>query len=341
MAGKVTIQDVARAAGVSPMTVSHVINAHPHVKDSTRERVLHAIDKLDYRVNVAARNLRTGRTGTIGLAVPEVDRPYFGQLAAEIITAAARRGFRVVVEQTGASRETELDALVLSRNRMYDGLILSTVGLGPADTELLRVDYPVVILGERIFEGPVDHVAMPNVEGASAATLHLIEQGARRIVMLDGAANDDVNMSSLRFQGYRQALADAGIAFDGGLLVELDEFTMQSGAAAVHDLVTRGIPFDAIFCVTDTVAIGVLRGLASEGIRVPDEVMVIGFDNIRESEFTVPSLSSVDPDHTTMAEKAVSLLMNRIERGSGASREEYVSGFHVVKRESTSRIAPA
>src|SRR5271154_2994407 len=179
----VTIGDVARAAGVSPMTVSHVINDHPHVRVSTRAKVLEVIEQLDYRVNLAARNLRTGRTGTIGLAVPEVDRPYYGQLAARIIRAAAKYNLRVAIEQTGASRDNELDALFLSRNRLYDGLILSTVGLGPADTDLLKLDYPVVILGERIFDGPVDHVAMLNVDAACAAALHLVQRGFRRIVM--------------------------------------------------------------------------------------------------------------------------------------------------------------
>jgi len=337
MAGAVTIQDVARAAGVSPMTVSHVLNAHPHVKDSTRERVLLAIEELDYRVNVAARNLRTGRTGTIGLAVPEVDRPYFGQLAAEIISAAEKRGMRVVIEQTGATRENELDALFLSRKRMYDGLILSAVGLGAADIDLLRVGYPVVILGERIFQGPVDHVAMPNVEGAASATRHLIEQGAKRIAMLDGALSDDIDMSHLRANGYRQALAAAGIAFDPELLRPLDVFTMKSGETTIRAAVRDGVKFDGVFCVTDTVAIGVLRGLATEGIRVPQQVKVIGFDNIREAEFTVPSLSSVDPDHAAMAEKAVDLLTRRIEDGDSGDQEEYVSSFRIVKRESTAK----
>lgn len=317
------------------MTVSHVINAHPHVKDSTRDKVLQAIDELGYRVNVAARNLRTGRTGTIGLAVPEVDRPYFGQLAAEIIAAARKRDMRVVIEQTGASRENELDALALSRKRMYDGLILSTVGLGPADSDLLRVDYPVVILGERIFAGPVDHVAMPNVEGASAATRHLIEQGCRRIVMIDGPHPDEVSMSNLRLLGHQRALEAGGIAYDPSLTIGLDVLTMEAGARTIHDLVEAGVDFDGVFCITDTVAIGALRGLASAGIAVPRDVKVIGFDNIRECDFTVPSLSSVDPDHTTMAEKAVSLLARRIRDGMGGRHEEYVSSYTVVRREST------
>src|SRR6478752_10823323 len=137
-----TLHDVAKAAGVSPMTVSNVLNKHPHVRAETRERVLKAIDDLGYRVNVAARNLRAGRTNTIGFAVPEVDRPYFAQLAARVIAKAQDAGYRVVIEQTGADRENELSAIVSSRTRMYDGLILSAVGLGTADRDLLTTDVP-------------------------------------------------------------------------------------------------------------------------------------------------------------------------------------------------------
>ncbi|SEH02011.1 DNA-binding transcriptional regulator, LacI/PurR family [Nonomuraea solani] len=320
------------------MTVSHVINDHPHVKNETRERVLRAIAELDYRVNVAARNLRTGRTGTIGLAVAEVDRPYYGQLAAAIIAAAARHGLKVAIEQTGASREGELDALALSRNRLYDGLILSTVGLGPADTELLKVDYPVVILGERIFDGPVDHVAMPNVDGARAATAHLIERGCRRVALIDGGfQGDEVDVSSLRYTGYREALDAAGIAFDPGLVAPIDALTMEAGAAAARRLADSGADFDGAFCVTDTVAIGVLRGLADRGVAVPARVKVIGFDNIAEGAYTVPSLSTIDPDHTLMADTAVDLLAQRLTEKGKNKREarEFISRFSVVAREST------
>jgi DNA-binding LacI/PurR family transcriptional regulator len=119
-----TIQDVAKAAGVSAMTVSNVINDHPNVRRATREKVLQAMARLDYRVNVAARNLRKGRTGTIGLAVPGVNSAYYGELAVAIIAAAVRYDLRVSIEQTGALRENELEALSLSRNRLYDGLLL-------------------------------------------------------------------------------------------------------------------------------------------------------------------------------------------------------------------------
>lgn len=331
-----TIQDVAKAAGVSAMTVSNVINDHPNVRKATREKVLDAMARLDYRVNVAARNLRKGRTGTVGLAVPEVNSPYYAQLAAAIIAAAERHSLRVCIEQTGASRENELDALSLSRNRLYDGLILSTVGMGPADVELLKVDHPVVILGERIFGGPVDHVAMPNVDGAQAAAQHLIERGCRRIAMVRGPVGEEVDVSSLRFTGYQKALRSADLPLDPGLVQSMETLTMRAGARCAREMVHGGLDFDGVFCVTDTVAMGVLRGLADAGVRVPEQVKVIGFDNVEESEFLIPSLSTIDPDHDTMARRAVDLLAGRIEQTQpGTDREEFVSHFSVVIRGST------
>ena len=338
-----TIQDVAKAAGVSAMTVSNVINDHPNVREATREKVLQAMARLDYRVNVAARNLRKGRTGTIGLAIPEVDRPYYGRLAAAIIAAAKRQGLRVSIEQTGALVENELAALSMSRNRLYDGVILAAVGMGAGLADRLKVDHPVVVLGERIFGGPVDHVAMPNVEASRAATRHLIERGCRRIVFLRGAVSDDagdVDVSSLRREGYRQALEAAGLPWEPVLERQLDAFTMEAGARCARELAADGLDVDGIFCVTDTVAMGVLRGLADAGARVPEQIKVIGFDNVDESAYLVPSLSTVAPDHEAMAEQAVAFLCQRIaeradQTNPAAAPQEFVAPYSVVVREST------
>ncbi|MEU5888982.1 LacI family DNA-binding transcriptional regulator [Streptomyces sp. NPDC047461] len=330
----VTIQDVAKAAGVSPMTVSNVINDHPNVRPSTREKVLQAMARLDYRVNVAARNLRKGRTGVIGLAVPEVNSPYYGRLAAGIIAAAERRGLRVSIEQT-ASRENELDALSLSRNHQYDGLILSAAGMSQADSERLKTEHPVVVLGDRLFGGPVDHVAMPNLEAARAATRHLIERDCRRIALLCGAV-EEVNPSSLRLTGYRQALEGAGLPADPALVQQVDRLGMREGAQRAREMAESGLDFDGVFCVTDSLAMGVLRGLADAGIPVPDRVKVIGFDNVSESEFFIPSLSTVDPDHEGMAARAVDLLIRRIEQTGPTSRhQDFIGDFSLVVREST------
>ncbi|MBT2518314.1 LacI family DNA-binding transcriptional regulator [Streptomyces sp. ISL-90] len=331
----VTMQDVAKAAGVSTMTVSNVLNHYPHVRDETRDRVLRAIDDLGYRVNVAARNLRAGRTNTIGFAVPEVDRPYFGQLASRIIARASAAGYRVVIEQTGADRENELSAIVSSRNRMYDALILSAVGLGTADRELLRVDFPMVILGETVFEGPVDHIALPNVEGTFAATRHLIARGSRRIAIVEGNDSLPPNVSSLRHGGYIRALRESGVEFDPALSIGIPELTLAGGRGAAERLVDSGTAFDGIVCITDTVALGVMRGLADRGVRVPEDVRVIGFDAIEEGEYSIPRLSTVDPDHDEVAALAVDLVLRRIAGDTEWQPREFVSSFRVVAREST------
>ncbi|WP_243740718.1 LacI family DNA-binding transcriptional regulator [Streptomyces sp. 8K308] len=326
---------MAKAAGVSSMTVSNVINDHPHVRRATREKVLEAMARLDYRVNAAARNLRKGRTGTICLAIPQVNSPYYGRLAATIITAAERHNLRVSIKQTDGSPEKEMEALSLSRNRLYDGLILSVAGMGQADAERLKADHPVVILGDRIFGGPVDHVAMPNLDASRAATRHLINRGCRRVVFLCGSL-EEVDTSSLRLAGYRLALEDAGLPPDPALIQQVGGLGMRDGAQRAREMAESGLEFDGVFCVTDSLAMGVLRGLADAGVRAPDQVKVIGFDNVEESEFFIPSLSTVDPDHDGMAERAVDFLTRRIEQTEPSTRhEEFVGGFSVVTREST------
>jgi DNA-binding LacI/PurR family transcriptional regulator len=331
----VTMQDVARAAGVSPMTVSNVLNDYPHIRDETRAKVLRAIDELDYRVNVAARNLRAGRTNTIGFAVPEIDRPYFGQLAAKVIARAAAVGYRVVIEQTGADRDGELRTIAGSSHRMYDGLILSVAGLGTPDRDLLRTDFPMVILGESVFAGPVDHLALPNAEGTYAATRHLIERGCRRIAIVEGDAHPaHTNVTGLRHDGYLRALRDGGIAYDAALSTSIPALSMHGGRQGATRLVESGVAFDGVVCITDTVALGVIRGLVDAGISVPGDVRVIGFDGIDEGEFSVPSLSTIAPDHDDLAKRAVDLL-GRIVDGAVGPQQEIVADFRVVEREST------
>lgn len=317
------------------MTVSNVLNDRPHVSDATRTKVLATMKDLDYRVNVAARNLRKGRTHTIGLAVPEVDRPYFGQLGAAVIEHGNRHGLHVVIEETGRSRESELSALALSRVRMYDGLILSTVGLGEADVDLLRVDFPVVILGERIFHAPVDHVAMPNSEGARAAVGHLLDQGCTRVAAIFGQMTGEPDMSTLRYEGYLRAHEDRDITPDPQLMMTMDELTPEKAIEAVNDLLGRDGGFDGLFCVTDYAAMGALRALSDAGLRVPDDVKVVGFDDVEWSRFSIPSLSSVRPDHELMAKTAVELLVSRIA-GEDTEPIEFIAPFSLSIRESTS-----
>ena len=333
----VTMQDVARRAGVSVMTVSNVVNEQPHVRPATRAKVLEAISELGYHVNTAARSLRQGRTGVIVLAVPEIDSPYFGLLATLLIERAAARGYDLLVEQTAARRDRELDAIARSRLRSYDGLILSAVQLHDDDAGLLQGDFPIVLLGERSYTQPLDHVLMANEEGAALATGHLIQRGCSRIAMLGGriGAPGDIDVGTLRARGHLSALAEAGWRADERLVRPVD-FTYEGGHRATHELLDEFGDLDGLFCATDLVAVGAVRALADRGVRVPDEVKVVGFDDVPLASFLTPSLTSVAPDHQVMADAVISMIVDRIEGARPADDYRvFTAPVRLSEREST------
>ena len=332
----VTMHDVALRAGVSVKTVSNVVNGYPYLRPATKERVEAAIADLGYQLNVAARNLRQGRTGMIGLAVPELSQPYFAELADMVIQAGEERGVTVLIEQTGAERDRELEVLHGARRRMTDGLIFSPLALGEDDRAELSVGYPLVLLGERIFHGPTDHVTMANEEGAYAATAYLLGLGRRRIAVLGTHPGERVGSSPLRIRGYERALVEAGLSLDPALLVPSGDWHRSTGAEAMERLLASGKQFDAVFALNDAMALGALRVLAARGITVPDDVAVIGFDDVDDARYSTPSLTSVAPGRREIARTAVSFLVARIAEPS-AKRPyvEYVAPYSIVEREST------
>lgn len=332
--------DVARAAGVSTMTVSNVINGRSaRVSEATKQRVLATIAELGYQVNLAARQLRMGRTGLVGLAVPDFDFGYFSELADRLADRLAVHGLRLVMERTGGSRSAELDTLSAPRLSAYDGFVLSVVAGDRDDLEQLRIDTPVVLIGERAVPARFDHVLMDNVGGARAATALLLRTGARRIALLGGKTSRQQTMPALRTRGYRKAHEDAGVPIVPELIISSVHRT--AGAyQAVRTLITDKIDFDAIFALTDTTAYGALRALAEAGRRVPDDVQVIGFDNLRASEYTVPSLTSVEPDNDAMADAICSLLVERIAQGATPVPARVIMPeAKIIERESTRSLA--
>ncbi|MGO4587541.1 LacI family DNA-binding transcriptional regulator [Paenarthrobacter sp. 2TAF44] len=334
----VTMSDVARLAGVSTMTVSNVVNGRRSVNLDIRKRVLEAVEESGYVMNRSARTLRTGTTGVIGLAVPALSHAYFGELSGRVIAQAAELGYRVAVEQTGLHIEDELDAVAMSRNLEYDGLILSALVLGPEEASLLNQSIPLVLLGEKIYGDAVDHVVMPNAEGAKAATAHLVEQGCQRIAWASNYSPETElhNVVLDRLKGYRQSLADAGLSDDPSLHVPMDQPSMEHAADGIKKLVHDGIEFDGVVAVTDAVAFGVIRGLKDAGLRVPEDVKVIGFDDVQQAAFSVPSLSTIAPDHDWMVRSSLSLLTERIKDRSPRPGRELVAPFRLIVRESTS-----
>ena len=331
----VTLHDVARLAGVSIKTVSNVINDYPHIRPATRERVEHAIAELGYTPNLTARNLRSGRTGAIALAVPDLGLPYFAELAASVIAAAESAGAVVLVEQTGGDRDRELDLLRSPRLKLTDGLIFSALGMGQADVAALEVPFPLVLLGERIFDGPTDHVTMRNVEAARVATEYLLASGRRRIAVVGANPGKVIGSAGLRLRGYRDALEAAGLPYDESIVVETTLWHRANGADAMRELFARGVEFDAVFGLNDTLALGAMRVLQESGVRVPNEVAVIGFDDLDEAEYSIPSLTTVDPGRRWIAETAVRTLLERIVAGESVGPPRLLlADFRVAVRES-------
>ena len=349
----VTMNDVATLAGVSLKTVSNVINDYPHVREETRARVTDAIATLGYRVNTTARNLRRGRTGMIGLAVPELQESYFGELADAVVRVADERGLSVLIEATRADAAAELEMLTNERRSMTDGLLFSPLLI---DAEQLRAAapvHPVVLLGERIFGVGLDHAALANIEGTRAATTHLIERGARRIVAVGSPPVDRIDdrfrglsereldrapitttSEQLRIEGYRRALTDAGIALDPELLLPTGPWRRASGAEALTAALERGLDFDGVVGLNDAVALGALHALQVHGVDVPGQVQVIGFDDLDEAAYATPALTTI---HQGRADVAAVALEQLGERFADPTREPrlVVLDFSLVERDST------
>ena len=331
------IHDVARLAEVSIKTVSNVMNGYPNIRPTTRQRVLDAVATLNYKPNLAARGLRSGRTGLISLIIPDLRTAYFAELADVVMRAADAQGLSVIILQSGADRDRELALLRDPRLGIVDGVLFSALALGEQDNDLLaEIPTPMVLLGERILHGPKDHVTMRNTEGVRAATDHLLALGRRRIVALGADPAQGLGSAALRLAGYRQALQEAGLEVDEALVVEVKAWSRSTGAAAMRGFLRGAVPFDGVVAFSDAIALGAMRVLQESGLRIPDDIAVIGYDDVDETRYTLPTLSTVDPGRDEIAEVAVRYLKERIDnRGDTTPPRNHLTTFKVIPREST------
>lgn len=308
---RVRLADVAARVGVSTKTVSNVVNGTGWVGDEVRARVLEVIDELGYRPNLAARQLRNGRSGLVGFVVPDLREPYFAEFVSLFVTSAQRRALTVLVAQTGGDRETELAMIEGEGMPALDGLVMSPLALRREDVENRRSTMPLVLAGEEaeslVVEG-VHHVGVDNQSAAAAATTHLIERGRRRIAAIGVQHDGPTATSRVRFEGYKQALQAHGIALDETLLGGVQHFNRAEGSTAVARLIDDGVDFDALFCFSDSLAFGAMHTLAARGIPVPGQVEVIGFDDIEEGKFLLPSFSTINPGVDEASEKILDIL---------------------------------
>jgi DNA-binding LacI/PurR family transcriptional regulator len=327
------LKDVAARAGVSIKTVSNVVNGYLHVAPDTRARVQEAIDELGYKPNVAARQLRSGRSGVIALALPELQSPYFAELAGLIVQAAERRSWTVLIDQTDGHAERERNLVAGLGRHAIDGLIFSPLALVGAELAGTG-ETPMVLLGERIWHGPADHVAIDNTVAATDVTRHLAGLGRRRIAAIGAQDRQSAVTAHQRLAGYREALDEAGLTPDPALIANADNFHRADGARAMARLLDRPDPPDAVFAFNDLLALGAIRTLLERGLRVPQDVAVAGFDDIEDGRFSTPTLTTISPDTERIAQLAVDLLAERLEEAPEPPREVRV-GHRLIIRESS------
>ncbi|GAB3738772.1 LacI family DNA-binding transcriptional regulator [Microlunatus parietis] len=330
-----TLRDVAARAGVSIRTVSNVVNDFHYVSEATRARVQRAIEETGYQPNLAARSLRGGRSGLIGLIVPEIDVPYFGELTRAFIEQLAGKDYTLVVDHTDGQPDRERDIVLRRRPApLFDGLIVNPLQLGADQLEVRSPPAPLVLIGEQVHSKQFDHVMIDNVRAARESVEHLISLGRRRIAVIGGPPDGWTKTTALRIEGYRAALRDAGRKPDPTLDVRTEALHRRDGAAAMEQLLALRRPPDAVFCLNDLVALGVLRTLSVHGVRVPDDIAVTGFDDVEDGRYSTPTLSTVAPDKTGIATLALERLMIRMagDRSPGVT---LFADHTFVAREST------
>jgi DNA-binding LacI/PurR family transcriptional regulator len=330
---RATVKDVAERAGVSPKTVSNVINGQVFVSPETRERVELALAALDYVPNLTARGLRNGRSGMIALALPDLATAYSSEMAHFFVEAAHERGWNVQIEETGSRPDREDTLLSRARAHLVDGLILNPVVLAESAVTRSSELPPVVVIGE-VEQNRTDQVLVEPIAAAAEMTRHLIDRGCRRIAIVGSARTMETATARLRADGYRAALRDAGLPQEAPLEVGCDDWSPRGGAEAIRAFLDGNRLPDAFFCFTDSIAIGAMSELARRGIRVPQDVLVAGFDDVLPGEYAIPPLTTVSFDKRRFVGAALDHLARRIERS--ASRPTRTAIPHrIVTRAST------
>lgn len=304
-----TITEIARRANVSVATVSKVLNGKDrYISEETRQRILAIAQESGYVPNALARSLRSKTSLTLGVIIPDVMNPFFAELARGVEDAAEKRGYSVILCNSDNQPEKSDKYLQVLQEKMVDGIIL-TASEEAVSASQRRRNTPMVLLDRDVsVPGSVGRVTVDNRKSAATATNHLIERGCKRIGFI---SSNQVNRSSSdRLAGYRDALASAGLPFDPDL-VFLQHYTIDTGIQGVTKLIEQSI--DGLCCGNDLIAIGAIRTLKELGHRVPEDIKVIGFDDILLSEFIDPPLTTIRQPIYELGYEAVEMLLGMIE----------------------------
>ena len=330
----VSINDIAKYARVSKSTVSRILNDKGKFSKDTIDKVLQVVKKLNYSPSMVARSLRNRRTKTVGLLLPNIANPFFPAILKGVECVASENGYVVVLCDSDERKEKESLYFQIFENRWVDGIIFSGITGDEEEQKYIRTIHekgtPVVLI-DREIEGYFTNVVMiDNKRAAFDATTHLLELGHKKIGHIAGLQNIKVFVK--RLEGYKEALAEYGIDFDPTLMEEGD-LSIESGSCAVRQLLKKKVTFTAIFAGTDLMAIGCIKELQKNGLRVPQDVSIVGFDNISLASLVTPSLTTVAQPTYEIGAEAMNLLIKSIEK-KGALKNKIILPTELVIRES-------
>ena len=331
-----TLNDVARIAGVSPSTVSRILNGSAVVARDKRERVLHAVKQLGYRPNVMARGLARGQSMSIGVLTQAISSPFYGETLAGIEEGLAGSGYHPIFVSGHWQISEEREAIEVLTSRRVDAIILTGSSVPDKELRALAGRMPLVIVGRSV-PGLEDRcICVDNTAAESLGVQHLITLGHRRIAYLTGIASGQKDAFE-RFEAYKKTLEYAEIAFDPSLVVEGD-YTERSGLFAVESLFTRGALFTALACANDQSGYGARLALYRRGIRVPEDVSLVGFDDLQSSAYTTPPMTTVRQPIVAMGRTASLMAISFL---SGQAFEHTGHVAELIVRESTAMLRGA
>ncbi|GAA4707981.1 LacI family DNA-binding transcriptional regulator [Brevibacillus fulvus] len=326
-----TIHDVAKLAKVSIATVSRVMSGADPVNPKTQQRVLAAMEKLNYRPNGLARNLRNLRTNVIIALMPNIQNPFFSEVIRGIEDGAREAGFHLLIGNTDGDRGKAKEYMALLDESLADGLILTTAQTDQAFLDEFAAHRPIVLACEYMEGSTIPTVSIDNISAARKVVKHLLALGHRRIAHIMGP--NEVILSRARLAGYRQALQQHGLEVDE-MLVQEGDFSLDSGYRVTRKLLSFKRPPTAIFAANDEMAIGAIRAIREHGLQIPDDISVAGFDDLTVSSFVSPSLTTIQQPRYEIGYRSVEMLI-RLIRSEPLAQTQVVLDDSLVIRESS------
>lgn len=334
---EVTIYDVAKVLNISPSTVSRGLQDHPHISKETKKRILTVAEELGYQHNKFASNLRNKRTDTIGVVVPKLNSSFMASVIAGVEKVTSQFGFGLIISQSQESSKKEMSCISTLFKSRVDGVLTSlafdTKDLNHFDI-LFKKNIPVVFFDRVPETGNCVRVIIDNYKAGYEATSHLIDQGCRRVFYI--GASMLRNVYSDRFNGYKQALADNDIDYNHNL-VFISELTEQSAIEASKKILTMNPRPDGIFSVNDASCAVIIAELGKAGIKIPEEIAVVGFNNDFISHVIQPNLTTIDYPARELGEIAANSLINKIQNTQSDSLSTIILKHTLIVRESSLR----